>query len=82
MAIEVLMPQLGESVTEGTIGKWLVKPGDTINKYDSLCEVMTDKVNAEVPSSVSGKISQIVVEEGETVAVGTLICFIEVEGTT
>ena len=55
MAIEnILMPQLGESVTEGTIEKWLVKPGDTVNKYDSLAEVNTDKVTAEVPSSFTG----------------------------
>ena len=54
LAIEnILMPQLGESVTEGTIEKWLVKPGDTVNKYDSLAEVNTDKVTAEVPSSFS-----------------------------
>ena len=54
MAIEkITMPQLGESVTEGTISKWLVSVGDHVNKYDPLAEVMTDKVNAEVPSSFS-----------------------------
>ncbi len=54
MAIEnITMPQLGESVTEGTIESWLVKPGDFVNKYDPLAEVMTDKVNAEIPSSFS-----------------------------
>ncbi|MBO8170388.1 MAG: 2-oxo acid dehydrogenase subunit E2 [Bacillaceae bacterium] len=79
MATKVLMPQLGESVTEGTISRWLVSPGDTVKKYDPLCEVSTDKVNAEVPSSVSGTITEIVVPEGETVAVGALICYIEAE---
>nr|MBO2469755.1 branched-chain alpha-keto acid dehydrogenase subunit E2 [Bacillota bacterium] len=80
MAVEVKMPQLGESVTEGTIAKWLVKPGDKVNKYDPLCEVMTDKVNAEVPSTVSGVIKEILVPEGETVSVGTPICLMEAEG--
>src|SRR5690625_822545 len=73
------MPKLGESVTEGTINTWLVKVGDTVNKYDPIVDVMTDKVNAEVPSSYSGVIEEIVAEEGETVAVGELICYIKVE---
>ncbi|MGG4494464.1 dihydrolipoamide acetyltransferase family protein [Brevibacillus reuszeri] len=80
MATKVLMPQLGESVTEGTISKWLVNVGDTVKKYDSLAEVTTDKVNAEVPSTVSGRITEIVVSEGETVAIGTLILYIEESG--
>src|SRR5690625_4643502 len=73
------MPKLGESVTEGTINTWLVKVGDTINKYDPIVEVMTDKVNAEVPSSYSGVIEEIVAKEGDTIAVGELICYIKVE---
>lgn len=80
MATKVLMPQLGESVTEGTISKWLVKVGDTVNKYDPLAEVTTDKVNAEVPSTVSGRVTEIVVQEGDTVAVGSLILYIEENG--
>lgn len=80
MATKVLMPQLGESVTEGTISKWLVKVGDTVKKYDPLAEVTTDKVNAEVPSTVSGTVTEIVVPEGETVAIGTLILYIEESG--
>lgn len=80
MATKVLMPQLGESVTEGTITKWLVNVGDVVNKYDPLAEVNTDKVTAEVPSTVSGRIKEIVVPEGETVSVGTLILYIEEEG--
>lgn len=74
------MPQLGESVTEGTISKWLVSVGDKVNKYDPLAEVMTDKVNAEIPSSFSGTIKEIIAEEGMTYAVGEVILTIETEG--
>lgn len=81
MAIEQMtMPQLGESVTEGTISKWLVAPGDKVNKYDPIAEVMTDKVNAEVPSSFTGTITELVGEEGQTLQVGEMICKIETEG--
>src|SRR5690625_40259 len=73
------MPKLGESVTEGTINSWLVKEGDFVNKYDPIAEVMTDKVNAEIPSSFTGTIKQIIVKEGETVPVDQLICYIEIE---
>lgn len=80
MAVEqIKMPQLGESVTEGTISKWLVKPGDKVNKYDPLAEVMTDKVNAEIPSSFTGVIKELVVSEDDTLAVGEIICTIEIE---
>ena len=65
MAIEkIKMPQLGESVTEGTITKWLVTVGDQVNKYDPLAEVMTDKVNAEIPSSFTGIIKELIADEG------------------
>jgi 2-oxoisovalerate dehydrogenase E2 component (dihydrolipoyl transacylase) len=81
VAIEQLtMPQLGESVTEGTISKWLVSVGDRVNKYDPIAEVMTDKVNAEIPSSFTGVIKEIIANEGETLPVGAVICTIEVEG--
>ncbi|WP_066060713.1 dihydrolipoamide acetyltransferase family protein [Neobacillus soli] len=81
MAIEqIKMPQLGESVTEGTISKWLVSVGDKVNKYDPLTEVMTDKVNAEVPSSFTGVIKELIAAEGDTLAVGEIICTIEIEG--
>lgn len=73
----ILMPKLGESVTEGTIEKWLVKPGDHVNKYDPLAEVNTDKVNAEIPSSFSGTIRELIAEEGETLQVGDVVCIIE-----
>src|SRR4051812_14193379 len=61
------MPQLGESVAEGTIGKWLKQPGDHVAKYEPLLEVITDKVNAEVPSPFEGTLTEILVKEGETV---------------
>ncbi|HET7627481.1 MAG TPA: dihydrolipoamide acetyltransferase family protein [Bacillales bacterium] len=81
MATEKInMPQLGESVTEGTISKWLVKEGDSVKKYDPIAEVMTDKVNAEIPSSFTGTIKELVAGEGETLEVGELVAYIEVEG--
>ena len=80
MAIEkIIMPQLGESITEGTISKWLITVGDHVNKYDPLVEVMTDKVSAEVPSSFKGVIKTLIANEGETLAVGEVICEIETE---
>ncbi|MDC3415465.1 dihydrolipoamide acetyltransferase family protein [Aquibacillus salsiterrae] len=82
MAIEkITMPKLGESVTEGTVSNWLVKTGDFVNKYDPIAEVMTDKVNAEVPSSYAGTIQEIVAVEGEAISVGELMCYIETNQT-
>lgn len=82
MPIEkITMPQLGESVTEGTISKWLVSPGDHVNKYDPIAEVMTDKVNAEVPSSFTGVIKELIAGEGDTLEVGEVICMMDVEGS-
>ncbi len=78
MAIEnIIMPQLGESVTEGTITNWLVQPGVRVNKYDPIAEVMTDKVNAEIPSSFTGTITELLAKDGDTLAVGETICTIE-----
>src|SRR5699024_1431520 len=71
------MPKLGESVHEGTIEQWLVSVGDKVEEYDPLCEVITDKVTAEVPSSYAGTIREIIVEEGTTVAVGEVICYLD-----
>src|SRR5919204_5205515 len=67
----VKMPQLGESVSEGTIGRWLKKPGDRVQRDEPLLEVQTDKVNAEVPSPVAGVVQQLLQPEGATVAVHT-----------
>src|SRR6185369_9374088 len=74
------MPQLGESVAEGTIGKWLKKPGDHVDKYEPLLEVITDKVNAEVPSPYEGVLKEILVEEGATVPNNAEIAVIEEAG--
>lgn len=79
MIEDVSMPQLGESVTEGTITSWLKQPGDAIRLYDPICEVSTDKVNAEVPATVAGTLVEIIAEEGSTVEVGNVICRIEKE---
>jgi len=77
---KVTMPQLGESVAEGTIGKWLKKPGDHVAKYEPLLEVITDKVNAEVPSPFEGVLKEILVEEGATVPNNAEIAVIEEGG--
>jgi len=77
---KVTMPQLGESVAEGTIGKWLKKPGDHVAKYEPLLEVITDKVNAEVPSPFEGILKEILVEEGATVPNNAEIAIIEEAG--
>jgi 2-oxoisovalerate dehydrogenase E2 component (dihydrolipoyl transacylase) len=74
---KVTMPQLGESVAEGTIGKWLKQPGDHVAKYEPLVEVVTDKVNAEVPSPFEGTLREILVEEGATVPNNAEIAVIE-----
>jgi 2-oxoisovalerate dehydrogenase E2 component (dihydrolipoyl transacylase) len=73
----ITMPQLGESVTEGTIAKWLKREGDPIAKYEPLVEVITDKVNSEIPSPEAGTVSRIVIQEGQTVKVGTEIAIVE-----
>src|SRR3982075_3856031 len=73
MAFELKMPKLGESVTEGTIGKWLKQPGEKVEKYDLLVEVQTDKVNTEIPSPVAGTLKDVKVKEGDTVPIGTLL---------
>lgn len=76
MATPIKMPQLGESVTEGTVGKWLKKVGEHVEKYEPLLEVISDKVDTEVTSTVSGVVLSIEVPEGETVPVGTVLAWI------
>src|SRR3954453_17338362 len=73
---DVTMPQLGETVTEGTITKWFKQVGDQISEDEVLFEVSTDKVDSEVPSPVSGYVSEIRVPEGETVDVGVVLAVI------
>src|SRR5205809_3993204 len=74
------MPQLGESVHEGTISRWLVKPGDRIVEFEPMLEVDTDKVNAEVPAPVTGVLKEILAREGDTVSAGAEIAVVELEG--
>ncbi len=74
---QIKMPQLGESVTEGTVDKWLKHEGDFVKRDEPLVEVVTDKVNAEIPSPFEGKLVKIAVAEGETVRVGSVIAQIE-----
>ncbi|TMF66462.1 MAG: 2-oxo acid dehydrogenase subunit E2 [Chloroflexi bacterium] len=76
----VVMPQLGESVHEGTISRWLVKPGDQVVEFEPMLEVDTDKVNAEVPAPVSGILREILAKEGETVQAGAEIAVVETGG--
>ena len=78
--MKIELPQVGESVTEGVIGKWLKNVGDSVEKFDPLVEVVTDKVNMELPSPVTGTLKSIMVHEGDTVPMGTIIADIEVEG--
>ncbi|HLG75637.1 MAG TPA: biotin/lipoyl-containing protein, partial [Ktedonobacteraceae bacterium] len=77
MATPVTMPRLGESVSEGTIGAWLKQEGDYVGKDESLAEVITDKINAELPSPVAGRLVKILVQVDETVGVGSEIALIE-----
>lgn len=74
---DVVMPQLAESLVSATIGKWLKKPGELVEQYEPICEVITDKVNAEIPSTLDGVMGEILAEEGQEIQVGTVICRIE-----
>lgn len=76
---DVVMPQLAESLVSATIGKWLKKPGDPVEQYEPICEVITDKVNAEIPSTLEGTMGEILAEEGQEIEVGSVICRIETE---
>lgn len=76
MATAITMPQLGESVTEGTVGSWLKKVGQSVEKYEPLLEVISDKVDTEITATESGTLLSIEVQEGETVPVGTVLCYI------
>ncbi len=80
MATKILMPQLGESVVEGTVSRWRVQVGDTVKQYDVLLEVSTDKVDTEIPSPVAGTVLSIVAANGETVKAGALIALIGAPG--
>jgi 2-oxoglutarate dehydrogenase E2 component (dihydrolipoamide succinyltransferase) len=77
MAVEIKVPALGESVTEATVAKWLVKAGDSVSVDQPLCELETDKVTVEVNASVAGTVADLAVAEGASVQVGGVLCHIE-----
>jgi 2-oxoglutarate dehydrogenase E2 component (dihydrolipoamide succinyltransferase) len=81
MRIDVIMPQMGESVAEGTIIKWTKKVGDQVNVDDTLLEISTDKVDSEIPSSSSGVLAEILADEGNTIEVGKVIAIIETDSS-
>ena len=81
MAVDVIMPQMGESIFEGTITKWLKKPGDKIERDEPLFEISTDKVDAEIPSPSAGVLQEIKVAEGQTVPIQTVVATISSDGT-
>src|SRR5216684_7739863 len=80
MPIDVVMPQMGESIAEGTVVKWLKKPGEKVERDEPLLEISTDKVDAEIPSPVSGTLTEILAQEGETVRVNAVVARIAGEG--
>jgi pyruvate dehydrogenase E2 component (dihydrolipoamide acetyltransferase) len=77
--VDVIMPQMGESIAEGTLSKWLKKVGDEVKRDEAIFEISTDKVDAEIPSAVAGVLAEVLVTEGETVAVQTVVARIETE---
>jgi pyruvate dehydrogenase E2 component (dihydrolipoamide acetyltransferase) len=77
--VDVIMPQMGESIAEGTLSKWLKRVGDEVKRDEAIFEISTDKVDAEIPSAVAGVLAEILVGEGETVAVQTIVARIETE---
>jgi pyruvate dehydrogenase E2 component (dihydrolipoamide acetyltransferase) len=80
MPTDVVMPQMGESITEGTITKWLKKPGDTVQRDEPLFEISTDKVDAEIPSPAAGTLKEIKIGEGTTVQINTIVAVIDASG--
>ena len=80
MAVDVVMPQMGESIFEGTITKWLKKPGDSVERDEPLFEISTDKVDAEIPSPAAGVLREIKVAEGQTVPMKTVVAVIDAAG--
>src|SRR5882724_7654414 len=82
MAADVIMPQMGESIFEGTITKWLKKPGDRIERDEPLFEISTDKVDAEIPAPSAGVLKEIKVSEGQTVPIQTVVAVIDAVGAS
>src|SRR5208283_2014890 len=80
MPTNVIMPQMGESIAEGTITRWMKKVGEHVDRDEPLFEITTDKVDAEIPSPAAGVLTQILVKENETVAVNTVVAVVDGEG--
>src|SRR3954452_1253947 len=80
MAIDVVMPQMGESIAEGTVVRWLKKVGESVERDEPLLEISTDKVDAEIPSPSSGTLTEIIAQEGQTVAVNSVVARIGADG--
>src|SRR5688500_10501817 len=80
MATDVVMPQMGESIAEGTVSRWIKKVGDKVDRDEPLLEISTDKVDAEIPSPAAGTLVEILVEEGATVPVNSVVARIAAEG--
>src|SRR5271168_249892 len=80
MATDVIMPQMGESIFEGTITKWLKKPGERVERDEPLFEISTDKVDAEIPAPAAGVLKEIKVNEGQTVPIQTVVALIDAAG--
>src|SRR3954467_3671387 len=80
MATDVVMPQMGESIAEGTVVRWIKKPGEKVDRDEPLLEISTDKVDAEIPSPAAGTLTEILVQEGQTVAVNSVVARIQAEG--
>src|SRR5512147_3240314 len=78
---DVIMPQMGESIAEGTVTKWLKSVGDRVERDEPLFEISTDKVDTEIPSPAAGLLAEVLVEEGKTVAINTVVGRIEESGT-
>ena len=79
--IDVPMPQMGESIAEGTLSKWIKKVGDTVKRDEPIFEISTDKVDAEIPAPTAGVLAEILVQEGQTVAINTIVARIETDAS-
>src|SRR5262247_268017 len=79
--IDVVMPQMGESIAEGTLSKWLKKVGDPVKRDEPIFEISTDKVDAEIPAPSAGVLAEILVQEGQTVAVQTVVARLETDAS-
>src|SRR6188768_2337150 len=79
--VDVIMPQMGESIAEGTISRWMKKAGDAVKRDEPIFEISTDKVDAEIPAPTAGVLAEILVQEGTTVAINTIVARIETDAS-